>query len=388
MCIMALSPDPTGSIHVFLAQRPLGTEIRVEKGIRHLVISGGEVQELTTISVQNSPAIALRATTAATGEVHLLWAEQEYWAPSYHENALYLQSYYDGGWGRRIAVLDEQAQPFVLDQDDFDLMGNSDGSIDVFWQDVREYHFLVDLITMGHGGNYAKTYHRRLTTDGWTPVERIQRRGTFEPLAFGVVPNRNGSHDVIWSRTSGSTATMMQSSRSGGQWSAEQTVASCNSLLSQPHVFTIRIGPEAGGPLEVAWVCSRYETTEPGTKKNDLFANLHVSRLLDGVWTSGPILSRNVASVHWLSRDASQSLILIQEYSPRTRFWRPTPVPLMVKTVVRGQCVQSSVLADHSVEGSVEAAIEGNGTIHLVYADPVSDSTVIMKYRRGTVAGK
>ncbi|MCI0656028.1 MAG: hypothetical protein L0170_03040, partial [Acidobacteria bacterium] len=156
--------DSGGNVHVFVVKGPPHRDL-----INHFKISKGEIHQLEPILIRHGEVVGLRAAPGPSGEVHLLEAETL--------DRIYLQTYANDSWGGEKNILDEKARPWLMDSSDIALSIGDDGSIDVFWRDLREYHLLADLLTMGHDGNYVKTYHRRLTGGGWSRAEQVQARG-------------------------------------------------------------------------------------------------------------------------------------------------------------------------------------------------------------------
>jgi len=385
-CVLEMTLDSSGVPHVFMAESPSLRDLHVDdRAIEHFVLSGNEVHRLPPIPAEHAPVMALRAAAAHTGELLLLWAEAETYGPEGRRSTIYLSSYRDGVWGSRETVSDRRALSFVLDNREMALVTNADGSLDVFWRDVREYHPLVALLTMGHDGDYSKTHHRRRTGAGWTDVERIQRRGTFDLMAFHVQPNSGGLPFVLWSEDTNSPATIFRSAHSRGRWRVETEIAQCTATLEEPRVFDLAVTPGVAAPSRVAWACSGFEYTEPGTQKNTLFVDLYVTALLDGVWTTGPVLTRNAVSFRWLWNGRAQSALVVQESAPRVLETKRLPVPLSIVSIDRNRPVATEVLTDRSLPGIVEAVADDHGTVHLIYAEPATDTGAILKYRRGRI---
>jgi len=66
-------------------------------------------------------------------------------------------------------------------------------------------------------------------------------------------------------------------------------------------------------------------------------------------------------------------------------------LPRLMRNVVR-ECdgdmsLTREILAEQSVEGLAEAIADGQGTIHVIYTEPISDTEAILKYRRGKYQG-
>jgi hypothetical protein len=387
LCIAEPVLDSSGNLHLFIAHRPLGVKTSVDRSIEHLLLSDNVVHHLPAIRVEHAPAIAFRAIATHMGDLQLLWVEDHYWDPKYHEQAMYLDTYSDGTWRGRRPVLDDKAELFVLDAEDIALRESADRSLNIFWNDLREHHPLVGLLSVCDDGHRSKTYHRRLTGERWDDTERIQPKGTYQPDAFQVTPGKVDLPDVYWSKTSGALATVIRSSYSQGRWKVKDTVGECKASLDKPEVFDIAVMIDTKGHARVAWGCSRYEYTEPGTRKNDLFTILYLSELDGDAWTTGLELSHSAAHFRWLWDTPLRSVLLIQEFGRRWPLSKPVPVPLVVASVDRSGHVKREILAQTSIEGFAEAIADEKGTIHVIYAEPTSDTEATLKYRRGRYHG-
>ena len=161
----------------------------------------------------------------------------------------------------------------------------------------------------------------------------------------------------------------------------------CTSRPGEPSVFALEAAPDADERPQVAWVCSRYEYTEPGTSKNSSFDDLYVTTFQDGTWHTGPRLSRHAESMRWLSGNPAGAFLMVQE-SPLASgaFGKArAPHPLSVKTIEHGQAIASETLSERSLGNIVESATGAGGDIHVVYAELVGEGEGTLKYRRGSL---
>jgi hypothetical protein len=387
LCIVEPVLDKSGNLHLFIAQRPLGTGASVDRHIEHLLLSDNEVHHLPSIPIVDAPAIAFRAVATHTGDLQLLWVEDRYWNPKYHEQAMYLETYHAGTWQNRRPVLDGKAELFVLGSEDIALRASEDGSLDIFWKDLREHHPLAGLLSVCDDGHRSKTYHRRLTGDYWGDTERVQPKGNYEPYAFRVPPVGVDPPDVYWSETSGGIARVIRSSYSQGRWQVKETIGQCKASLDRPEVFDFAVTSDIEGHARVAWLCSRFEYTVPGTRRNDLFNILYLSAPDKGAWTTGPEISRNATHLRWLWDTPLRSVLLIQERESRLSSSKAIPVPLLVASADRAGSVTREIIAKESVGGFAEAIADETGTIHVIYIEPTSGTKAILKYRRGQYQG-
>ena len=383
LCIIEPVLDSSGRLHVFLGLTQLDSSVSVAPRIEHLLLIDDEVQVLPALSLEHAPVNAFRAAATNSGDIELLWVEQEYFDPKYHPRSVYLATYRYGAWVNRRQPLDDQAKPWVSTQDDLALLSHADGSLDLFWKDLREHHPIVSFFTMGHGGDYPKTYHRRFNSRDWGEVTRVQRKGTFWPSTFRVLSAGSEVPEVYWSESVGSAALVSRSVHSPARWSVDR-VGKCKSPLGNASVYTLEVAGDGHESRRVAWVCGRYEHTEPGTRKSDHFDTLYVSAYDGKSWKSSSILSRNVSSMRWLWSDSSRGDLLVQSLV-RYHDGRPkqTPVPLYVETIEGVQSLAKATLSDQTIQGVLEAVTGRDGTIHVIYAEPTSDTEAVLKYRRG-----
>ena len=374
-CIFEMVVDSGGKVHVFIVKPP-----PLRNVIDHFEISKGEIHQLDPVLIPHGDVVSLRAAAGPSGEIHLLKAETL--------DRITLQPYENDRWGDERSILDEKARPWVDDSSDFALSVGDDGTIDVFWRDIREYSFLADMLSMGHAGNFDKTYHRVLKSSGWSKAEQVQARGrSYEPDIFRPIVGHDGSVGLLWSSASSSGARIVRSTLVKRKWSEVETVGKCSSNLSDPSIFDMEILGGSPDGTKVAWTCFRYEYTEPGTRKNDAFSNLYVSSLIGGTWQSGPQLSRNVSTFRWLGSRGGKSLLLLQETSGHGPN-RKRNVPLYALEIDGNRSASRVQIAEHTVEGFLETASTPDGTFHLVYAVPTSDSEATLVYRKGKLVDK
>jgi hypothetical protein len=377
-CALQMTLDSMGRVHVFIMKRASAGELQRE--IEHYLISEGEIHQLDSVPILHADLITFRTASAPSGEIYLLKAE--------NLGRVTLQTYREGSWEVATSILDEKARPWVYDSSDIALSVRSDSSIDVFWRDGREYHFLADVLSMGHAGNYDKTYHRRLTKKGWSSSEQVQPRGRdFIPSDFRAMPGPDSSIDLLWSMSSSPAAKIVRSSFVKGKWSEEGTVGQCRSRLGTPGIHAMDILDDTRGTPKVAWSCLRYESTGQGTLENDLFANLYVSLQVGDQWQTGPALSRNATTFRWLGGRKGKSYLLLQESSTGGR-GRNRNVPLLVMEMSGNKAVSTSRIVEHTVVDFLEVATSQDGIVHLIYAVPTSDSEAILVYRRGRITGE
>jgi hypothetical protein len=383
VCMMDAVVDATGSVHLFLAQWDLLRTFE-HRTIEHWLLSDGELHPLAPLNLEKATVEAFRAAATKDGAVVVVWLESEFFTPDYHPEVMYLSSFREGRWTPSRIVSDPEGQP--LPQDRLALRANEDGSLDLFWNDYREHHFWAAVFTLGEGGDYLRTYHRRITGDDRGVAERIQSRSDPEPDVFAVMPQGSGSPGVLWSCTSGSRATIRRSTFSGGRWKAEERVGQCSASLGKPAIMALEIAGDDRGGARIAWLCVRYEVTEPATHKNNSFSNLYVSSLQDGAWSTGPVLFRSAAWIHWLWNEPGKGGLLLQESAPAmadpARRNRQT-VPLFVETIEGNRSAGRETLAERTVVSSVVAATDAQGNVHVIYAEPTSDTEVILRYRHG-----
>lgn len=384
ICIFDLALDESGDLHVFMAQHALRAKPQGDQAIQHLVIAGNEVRTLPAIQTEKAGPTMLRATAAPAGGVRLVWAEQEYFAPKYHRAELYVQTWRAGAWGARLSVLDEGAQPMLLAPASFSLVEQPDGALDLFWMDYREHHVVESILTMGEGGEYAKVYHRRHTDAGWSAVERVQPHGRTEPISFIALRNGAGPPDVIWSRGTGSDASIVRTAWSGRKWVEKETIGKCHSPLGESGIYDLVSDTGVADATRIAWSCLGYEWVDREAGTNDSFESLFVSSLVAGSWKSGPEISHYGSSAHWLWAGPERSLLLVQEHHERWKTGPASkPIPILIKTIAGNQCVATDLLTDSSVMDTVASAASTDGTVHVIYAAPTSATEAIMKYRRG-----
>jgi hypothetical protein len=374
--------DRSGSLHVFSSTRPHGIGATARFPIEHIVVSKGEAQRLQDISPKHAPVIALRVAVARDDSIHLLWVEDHHYDPKYHEQEIYLQSLRMGEWSNVVPVLDDDAKLGVLGKDGVFLLANGYGSLDVFWSDWREWHFFSALVTMGHGGNFEKTYHRARTGGRWNSVERVQRRGTFSPTAFDVSRDTSGELRVFWSKSSGSKAKVYESRYTRGRWRRHDTVAMCTSSPGDANIYTLRVRTDPNSPQMIAWVCSRFEYTVPGTRRNEMFHDLYVTSKGDGGWNTGPILSRQVGSLRWLSSPGGFGALLVKDFDRGSVFRGQAGSALYAITFDRDYKSRIHMITEAFVD-QFEVRTEADGTNHVVYLEGSSSSGVQMKYLRG-----
>jgi hypothetical protein len=370
LCILEMVSDSGGDVHIFLVNRAPNRNL-----ISHYKISKGELQQLDSILITHGEVVALRAAAGPSGEIYLLKAETL--------DRIYLQTFAKDRWGAEQGVLDEKAQPFLMDSSDLGLSVSHHGSIDVFWTDTREYHFLADILSMGHSGNYEKTYHRRLSSSGWSEAEQVQARGYKSiPYRFQPMPSSDSSVDLLWSMSSSSSGAMLVRSTLGKKgWSEKETVGECRSSFPDPSIDQMEMLDGNPESPKVAWSCYRDEYTEPGTRKNDSFSNLYVSARNGGTWRTGPQLTRNVSEFRWVGR-GEKALLLLQETSGHGPE-RKRNVPLLALEIEGNKPISRVPIAGHTVEGFLESATASDGTFHIIYAVPTSDTEATLVYRSG-----
>ena len=385
LCQIAVAVDASGHLHLFTALWALDSRVGRDLRIRHYLLSDGVARELPSIPTVHAGVRTLRAATAPTGDIILLWVEERFWQPEHHPPALYFRRFRDGSWGDPIPVLDEEADPAVLHSGEFALATPADGSVHVYWNDQREYHPLVGFWSMGHAGNFAKTYRRRFTADGvGGEVEKIQKRGSYEPVTFGLLPRPDGGQDVVWSDDS--NGAVKRSTLSARGWKEKDEVGQCTSRPGRPSVFSLEVAHGRDAHPAVAWTCTRYEYTEP--PKNDNFFDLYVSTFDDGDWQAGPRLSRSAGEYRWLRGNDDRSFLALLEWATPPSDRRDTrrrPSLLSLKTIEGNRVVGSVSVSERAVPGLLEAATGPDGTSHVVYAELVSESEAALKYRRGTL---
>jgi hypothetical protein len=388
LCLAAVAPDGAGGLHVFLTMDQLAHTDGKPIPIEHYLVTGRGVRAMPTLTTLHSGPMVLQATAGPNGDVHLLWVEQEYRDPAYHRGNIYTQVLKDGIWNEPRSV-DDDAMPSVLGPRDLGLTVNADGSIDAFWNDLREYHRFKGMFSVCDDGHVDKTWHRRLTGDGGEPAEQIQKRGIFRPEAFRVLPSHGGAHQVFWTSHSGSTATINRVSRTAARWSVEDTVARCHSPVGSANVLEIEVPPGPDPPARLAWVCSNYDFIEPGTGKNSDFNDLYVSTLDHAKWMTGPRITRDAQELKWLWESPEQTLLLMQESKPLipgSTFLQTQGDSSIVIRMVRGnEGMRSCEVVQRAVDGFLQAATEANGTVHLLYAEQSPESGAVLRCRRGTV---
>jgi hypothetical protein len=384
LCMMDAVLDAAGSVHLFLARWDLSNTFE-HRTIEHYLLSNGEVRSLAPLNLEKATVEAFRAATTKDGSVALVWLEKEFFTPDYHPKVMYLASFREGTWTPARIVSDPEGKPFAS-HDVLVLRANDDDSLDLFWNDYREHHFWAAFFTMGEGGDYLRTYHRRITGDDLGVPERIQSRDDPEPDAFAVMPQGSGPAGILWSWTSGSVATIRRSVFSGGHWKAEERVGQCSASLGKPAIMTLEIAGDDRGGARVAWVCDRDEVTEPGTRKNASFSNLYVSSLQNGTWSTGPVLFRAVDWIHWLWNEPGKAGLLLQESAPVAAYparRERKPVPLFIETIEGNRSAGREMLAGHVVTDSVIAATDAQGNVHVIYAEPTSGTEAVLRYRHG-----
>jgi hypothetical protein len=379
--------DESGRLHVFMAQKPLRRDVAGGQSIEHLALINDRFERLPPVASEHAPVDDLTAVTSKTGEIQLAWVEAGYYAPQFHDSAIYVQPYRDGAWGPRISVLDENVSVGLTFDNAVSVMTQDDGSLDVYWLDYREHHVVSSILTMGEGGEFAKVYHRRHTGAGWSAVERVQPHGITEPVTWRVLRNGEGPPDVLWSRGLGSDSSVVRTVWSGKKWIEKERLAKCHSPIGGSGIAWMAADTDAASAFRLAWTCSGYERIDAAGASNDSFSELFVSVLVDGAWKAGPEISHYAAGSRWLWGGKERSLLLLQEQ--HTRQYPappPSPVPLLVKTIEQNRCVGTEVLADRSVAGYIAAIANSDGTIHVLYAEPTSPADAMMKYRRGKYA--
>ena len=381
-CDLSLALDSSGRLHVFIAEIKLGPEKDTKGFIEHYLISKGEINQLPSIATHNASVKGLRSEPSPGGLVHLLWIEDRYWAPQFHDYAVYLKTLSMDKWDDSMVVLDQKARPWTMSSLDIALSADREGSLDLFWLDGREFHPLADVLTMGHAGNYEKTYHRKLTDSGWTEPEQVQPRGRRSiPMVFKPFPS-GGPIGLLWTVHGSWTASIVQSALVKGEWGEIDTVGQCRSGLGYPTIYDVETltGSDVGS--KVAWTCKRYEYVEPGTRKSSAFSNLFISAQMGNKWKTGPKLSRNASVFRWLGSRGGKSLLALQETSgigPQ----RERNVPLFALEIEGNMSKSRVVIAEHTVEGFLETATSSDGTFHMIYAVPTSDSEATLVYRSG-----
>lgn len=383
LCMVEPALDGQGRLHVFIAYNAILDRESGRREIEHLLLSEVGVERLPSIPVEHSTPIAIRAATAPSGEVLLLWAEAEYRNPRFHDRAMFLATWRDGAWVDRRPVLDDEARPFLVIDDHVDLRVSRDGSVDVFWADGRDRSFGAGLLSVCDDGRRTKTYHRRLTSDTWNESARVQSKSSKELFDFAAAPAGSGVPDLYWSQQSGKIARLLRSRFSKGRWQLVDTVGECTSSPGSPMILFFSANIAAGNRPSIAWVCSRYEYTEPGTKKNNSFDVLYLSRFEEDRWIPGPMLAHNAVHFRWLRDSLSQSVLLLQEREPGRRGSSDRPIPLQVVTADRSGHVRKQIVAAGSIEGFGEAVEDGQGKIHLIYGERISATESVLQYRRG-----
>lgn len=371
MCVVTSAPDGAGGLHLFQSMRPLGGRDAVRRDIEHYLLSHGGVRKLAPIPTEHTGVEALEAAASRSGEVDLVWAEQEWWDPAYHRPEIFLRHSAQEAWGPTRAVLDDLALPFVLTGEDLAVLVNPDDSVDVFWKDLREDHSsLIDIFGCARGG-YGKTYRRRLTANETANAQQIQRKGRFDAERFAPGSSVQGSIDLFWADNH---AGVKLSTFDTDRWTSGETVAQCRTKSGSAFVSSLEAAPGDRNVRQVAWICSNEERGK-GTTRTQHFLDLFISTQVDGRWQTGLPLSRQAATVRWLTTGEDGGLFLVQE----------TNHTLSLRKLEGSTWVDSLVISERTVEGILEAGMEASA-VHIVYAEKVSDTEVLIKYRRGVLA--
>jgi hypothetical protein len=80
-------------------------------------------------------------------------------------------------------------------------------------------------------------------------------------------------------------------------------------------------------------------------------------------------------------------MLLLQETSGHGPN-RQRNVPLFALEIDGNSSISTVPFAEHTVEGFLESATTPDGTFHLIYAVPTSDSDATLVYRKGRLGDK
>ncbi len=369
----ALVMDKGGSLHLFWSPWSTGTDDKQSPSeIAHWSFDGSEWKALPPVAVSGVAPRDLKVIVEPGGKLNLFWAGG--WIKPTVETpsrslglSLYRRVWSSGIWSPVEEVSDGSADPGIIFPGGIDVVASEDGTLDLFWLDLRETHDLLDAMTMGHAGRVTKTMHRRLRDALWADTDKVQKRGEFDVGSISALRDDEGMIHLFWSQESrfgGGDSGLYHATLERSGWSEPEQIAHrpLDGLHKPRMISNVKAARGSSGTIHLVWSWSGYRT------RSERETIVEMRTLKTGHWSESAILSREAIDFQWAGDKGEVRGLFLQEGSlDQRRRSQPSPSPIYLLPLREGRVGEREPITESAIAGGFDGVAAHDDVYHLIY---------------------